>query len=116
MRCSIAPGIREAGNAEETHNPAASGVPVPCFGSVGRGTARYELDMDLLLVVRDLLRGGFNRVEEFLPVEAPLEPALKADDPGCPSITLSPIFRSRPGSGGPPAVGVSPWPAGRRPA
>jgi predicted nucleotidyltransferase len=69
-------------------------VACAVFGSVGRGTPRYDSDIDLLLVVRDLPRGRFNRVEEFLPVEARLEPALKAVDPGCAPIALSPVFKS----------------------
>jgi len=69
-------------------------VACAVFGSVGRGTPRFDSDIDLLLVVRDLPRGRFNRVEEFLPVEARLEPALTGDDPGCLPIALSPVFKS----------------------
>src|SRR6266446_3528072 len=69
-------------------------VACAVFGSVGRGTPRYDSDIDLLLVVRDLPRGRFNRVEEFLPVEARLEPALRAHDPGCRPIALSPVVKS----------------------
>jgi predicted nucleotidyltransferase len=69
-------------------------VACAVFGSVGRGTPRYGSDIDLLLVVRDLPRGRFHRVEEFLPIELRLEPALKADQPGYPSIALSPVFKT----------------------
>ena len=69
-------------------------VACAVFGSVGRGTPRYESDIDLLIVARDLPRGRLNRVEEFLPVEAPLEPALKAREPGQASIALSPVFKT----------------------
>ena len=64
------------------------------FGSVGRGTPRYGSDIDLLLVVRGLPPGRFNRVEEFLPVEARLEPALAAGEAGHPPIALSPVFKT----------------------
>jgi hypothetical protein len=64
------------------------------FGSVGRGTPRYDSDVDLLLVVRGLPRGRFNRVDEFLPVEARLEAALKGDTPEHPEIALSPVFKT----------------------
>jgi predicted nucleotidyltransferase len=69
-------------------------VACAVFGSVGRGTPRYGSDIDLLLVVRDLPPGRYHRVEEFLPVEARLEPALQADQPGHPSIGLSPVFKT----------------------
>lgn len=48
-------------------------VACAVYGSVGRGTQRDGSDVDLLLVVRDLPRGRFARVEEFLPVEDRLE-------------------------------------------
>jgi predicted nucleotidyltransferase len=69
-------------------------VACAVFGSVARGTPRQDSDIDLLLVVRDLPRGRFNRVEEFLPVEARLEPALATAEPGYSSIALSPVFKT----------------------
>jgi uncharacterized protein len=69
-------------------------VACAVFGSVGRGTPRFDSDIDLLLVVRDLPHGRFNRVEEFLPIEARLEPALREDEPGCLPIALSPVFKT----------------------
>ena len=69
-------------------------VACAVFGSVGRGTPRYGSDIDLLLVVHGLPHGRFNRVEEFLPVEAQLEPALTAGETGHPPITLSPVFKT----------------------
>ena len=69
-------------------------VACAVFGSVGRGTPRYDSDVDLLLVIRGLPRGRFNRVEEFLPVEARLEPALKAHDPQGASVALAPVFKT----------------------
>ena len=68
-------------------------VACAVFGSVGRGTPRYDSDVDLLIVARDLPRGRFNRVEEFLPVEASLEPVLRAAAPEAPAIVLSPVFK-----------------------
>jgi len=69
-------------------------VACAVFGSVGRGTPRFDSDVDLLLVVRDLPRGRLARVDEFLPVESRLEPALRAVDPGGPPIDVSPVFKS----------------------
>jgi predicted nucleotidyltransferase len=68
-------------------------VACAVFGSVGRGTPRFDSDVDLLLVVRDLPRGRFNRLDEFLPVEARLAPALRAE-PGYPAVELSPVFKT----------------------
>lgn len=69
-------------------------VACAVFGSVGRGTPRYDSDIDLLIVARELPRGRLNRVEEFLPVEARLEPVLKPAEPGQASIALSPVFKT----------------------
>ncbi len=69
-------------------------VACAVFGSVGRGTPRYGSDIDLLLVARDLPRGRLRRVEEFLPVEARLDPLLEAAEPGSVPIALSPVFKT----------------------
>jgi predicted nucleotidyltransferase len=69
-------------------------VACAVFGSVGRGTPREDSDIDLLLVIRGLPRGRLNRVEEFLPVEARLEPALKAHHPHGTLVALSPVFKT----------------------
>lgn len=69
-------------------------VACAVFGSVGRSTPRHDSDIDLLLVVRGLPGGRFNRLEEFLEVETRLEPALKAGEPGSPPIALSPVFKT----------------------
>jgi predicted nucleotidyltransferase len=69
-------------------------VACAVFGSVGRGTPRHDSDIDVLLVARGLPRGRTRRVEEFLPVEARLGPALEADEAGRPPIALSPVFKS----------------------
>ena len=49
-------------------------------------------DVDLLIVARDLPRGRLDRVEEFLPVEANLEPLLQPADAD--SITIAPVFKT----------------------
>ena len=69
-------------------------VACAVFGSVGRGTPRYDSDIDVLIVARGLPRGRLRRVEEFLPVENQLESALKVDEPERSSIALSPIFKT----------------------
>jgi len=63
-------------------------VSLAVFGSVGRGTARDNSDVDLLLIVTDLPRGRVARAEEFLAVERTVVAAL----PGAPA--LSPVFKT----------------------
>jgi len=69
-------------------------VAVAVFGSVGRGTPREGSDVDLLIVARDLPRGRFPRVEEFLPVEDRLDAALRARGSDGTPIALSPVFKT----------------------
>jgi uncharacterized protein len=59
------------------------------FGSVGRGTANPESDVDLLLVVSDLPEGRLRRVREFLRVESKLRTELNRVD-----VVLSPLIKS----------------------
>lgn len=65
-------------------------VACAVYGSVARGTQREDSDVDLLLVVRDLPRGRFARVDEFCPVEARVEAAFSSGGP----VSLSPIFKA----------------------
>jgi predicted nucleotidyltransferase len=58
-------------------------VSLAVFGSVGRGTARPDSDVDLLLVARELPRGRLARMDEFAGVEALV-----------PSADLSPVFKT----------------------
>ena len=69
-------------------------VACAVFGSVGRGTQRQDSDIDLLIVARDLPRGRFARVAEFLAVEARLEKDLRPVDAGAAPIELSPVFKT----------------------
>ena len=69
-------------------------VACAVFGSVARGTQRQDSDIDLLIVARDLPRGRFARVEEFLAVEARLERDLRPVDAGTLPINLSPVFKT----------------------
>lgn len=69
-------------------------VSVVVFGSVGRGTQREDSDVDFVVVARDLPRGRTARVEEFLPVERALAPALVPPRPELVPIALSPVFKT----------------------
>ena len=63
-------------------------ISLAVFGSVGRGTARPDSDIDLLLVIRDLPNGRIARVKEFAAIETALGTATKG------RIELSPVFKT----------------------
>jgi predicted nucleotidyltransferase len=51
-------------------------VSVALFGSAGRETQRFDSDVDVLLIAKDLPVGRMKRVREFEEVEKRLEPQL----------------------------------------
>lgn len=63
-------------------------VSLVVFGSVGRGTARPDSDIDLLLVVKDLPLGRLARMREFSTIETALE--MEAET----RSDLSPVFKT----------------------
>ncbi|MGB9723390.1 MAG: nucleotidyltransferase domain-containing protein [Chloroflexia bacterium] len=70
-------------------------VALAVFGSLGRGTAGPESDVDLLLVCRDLPSGRIPRVEEFCAqVEPALGPLLAQLAAGGIHTRLSPVFKT----------------------
>jgi uncharacterized protein len=52
-------------------------ITVAVYGSVGRGTMRFDSDIDLLIVARSLPNGRWNRAREFDAVEEALERAFQ---------------------------------------
>lgn len=58
-------------------------VSLAVFGSMGRGTARPDSDMDILLVVEGLSQWRMERVEEFKPIESALN-----------GVVLSPVLKT----------------------
>jgi uncharacterized protein len=68
-------------------------VAVAVFGSVGRGTPRFDSDVDVLIVARDLPDGRFARVDEYLPVERRLRDAARIV-PGAPPVMIAPVFKT----------------------
>lgn len=63
-------------------------ISLVLFGSVARGTARPDSDIDLFLVAEPLPPGRRARVAEFTPVEALVAECAAAQ------VTLSPILRT----------------------
>lgn len=68
--------LRETLNAIQRHYGDRL-VTVVVYGSVGRGTMRFDSDVDLLIVARDLPCGRMARVREFDAVERQLEPVFE---------------------------------------
>lgn len=64
------------------------------FGSVARGTPRFDSDLDLLLVCDGLPSGRMRRVEEFEAVEKRLEPLLSDLEAKGIETYLSPVFKT----------------------
>ena len=69
-------------------------VSLVVFGSVGRGRARPDSDLDLLLIAQDLPPGRMKRVSEFDRVERALAPALKRAKQAGLTTYLSPILKT----------------------
>jgi len=63
-------------------------ISLAVFGSVGRGTARPDSDIDLLMVIKDLPNGRIARVKEFSAIETTLDMNIKG------RIELSPVFKT----------------------
>ena len=70
-------------------------ISVAVYGSVGRGTPRFDSDLDLLIVADGLPAGRFPRVEDFRAVEEVLAPRLAAARETGLHPELSPIFKTR---------------------
>jgi predicted nucleotidyltransferase len=64
------------------------------YGSVARGTQRFDSDLDCLLVVRDLPAGRTRRLEEFAAVEARLAPTLAALAERGITTDISPVLKT----------------------
>lgn len=69
-------------------------VSLAIYGSVGRGTARADSDLDVLLIAEALAKGRLSRAEEFGQVEGRLQEPLAglAKDGG--RTELSPVLKT----------------------
>jgi predicted nucleotidyltransferase len=63
-------------------------VSVAIFGSVARGVATPESDVDLLIVADRLVPGRLNRMDDFRPVEGSILARMEN------RVELSPIFKT----------------------
>lgn len=53
-------------------------ISVIVFGSVARETQKFDSDIDILIIAKDLPKGRIRRVREFESVEDTIEPFLKS--------------------------------------
>lgn len=59
-------------------------ISLAVFGSMGRGTARPDSDVDILLIVEGLSHWRMERVDEFKPIESALN-----------GVVLSPVLKTQ---------------------
>ena len=70
-------------------------ISLVVFGSVARGDARKDSDVDVLIVVENLPKPRFERLDIYMKAERRLDPLLdKLLDEGY-AITISPILKTR---------------------
>jgi predicted nucleotidyltransferase len=69
-------------------------VACAVYGSVGRLTPRHDSDVDFIVVARELPDGRSRRLDEFLAVEARLQPDLRVPNTPGGEIWLSPVFKT----------------------
>ena len=70
-------------------------VSLVIFGSVGRGTQRFDSDLDFLMICDGLPDGRINRMIDFGVVENSMGPFLEELKHKDLHIELNPIFKTR---------------------
>jgi len=70
-------------------------VSLVVYGSVARGCARRDSDLDLLVIFEDLPRGIFERVRLFERAEDLIQPLLDGLMNSSYAVALSPVIKTR---------------------
>lgn len=68
-------------------------ITVALFGSVARGTFRYDSDIDILIIAHGLPSGRIKRIREFEAIEEKMDPLLKSYGTQGINTYLSPIIK-----------------------
>ena len=70
-------------------------VSVVVYGSVARGTARKDSDIDVLIVVEELPRSRFERLSMYMKAEENLDPLFNELLNRGYAVTISPILKTK---------------------
>ena len=70
-------------------------ISVVVYGSVARGTARRDSDIDVLIVVKELPRSRFERLSIYMKAEEKLDPLLNELLNRGYAVTISPILKTK---------------------
>ena len=70
-------------------------ISVVVYGSVARGTARKDSDIDVLIVVEELPRSRFERLSIYMKAEENLDPLLNELLNRGYAVTISPILKTK---------------------
>ncbi|MCS7278640.1 MAG: nucleotidyltransferase domain-containing protein [Thermodesulfobacteriaceae bacterium] len=69
-------------------------ISIVLFGSVARETQRFDSDIDLLIVVKDLPKGRLKRTTEFMEIEEKIEEYLKSLEKIGINTYISPVLKT----------------------
>ncbi len=70
-------------------------VSVVVFGSVARGTARRDSDLDILVIIEDLPRSRLERLAQYLRAEENIDPLLDKLLTEGYAVSITPILKTR---------------------
>jgi hypothetical protein len=69
-------------------------VSFAVFGSVARQTYRFDSDLDILIIAKELPRGRMRRIGQFAAIEQRVEPFLESLQKEGIRTDISPIFKT----------------------